>query len=648
MTYRNLLSLTIGLALAAGVTACGGGGSGSTSAPTPPPVAPATAKVAALLSDASSEDWSTIGVRVMSIALVPQGGGAPVTVYSATGTAPMINLVQLDQLAEILGNATVPVGTYTSAVLTVSANPGDILLTASAAPTAGFAAAPGSTIDASQIQVQHATGSTGSLTVPVTVQLDTPLVVSTSTSNALDLEFDLAHPAFIVAHTPVGGGQTLWAVNFSGPLHHHPIASLEARILRHAYGTVTAVGGDNKSITLTKDLPTLPIVHPETAVATSQSFAVLADASNGSIYYDVDAKTRAVITDFSSIASSLAGKYVRVAARYQQDGSLVATRIWASTSFNSVWVSPEGHVRNVDTTANTLTVTNESGGLTVLNVDNNTQFFKRGAAATDATPIGTGPSFLANLVAGFKVHASVVDPLAASLTAQTIEIETAAFGGLISAADATGVTYSRQFSNPANDYARTLPYIGAASANGTDASGNPITGFKWWNFAYPTIVDSGANAIGDFVTLSTGSIDFGGSVGPIRTYGVSFARWNDPAAPNAWSAPWAVILPSPLPVATVTIGLDSGNAFTMTALRGANAVTVDVSTASGSATLAYQVDRQNGTLTVSPLDLTTSTGLATLANDLVAGARVRVAGVPQPDHTIKAYSVAVFTGTPGN
>jgi hypothetical protein len=129
---------------------------------------------------------------------------------------------------------------------------------------------------------------------------------------------------------------------------------------------------------------------------------------------------------------------------------------------------------------------------------------------------------------------------------------------------------------------------------------------------------------------------------------VSFARWNDPAAPNGWSAPWAVILPSPLPVATVTTGLDSGNAFTMTAVLGANPVTVGISTSGGSATLAYQVDRQNGTLTVSPLDLTSSAGLAALANDLVAGARVRVAGVPQPDHTIKAYSVAVFTGTPGN
>jgi len=77
-----------------------------------------------LLSDASSEDWATIGVKVLSIALVPQGGGSNVTVYTAPSTVPMVNLAELDQIAEILGNATVPAGTYTGAVLTVSANAG--------------------------------------------------------------------------------------------------------------------------------------------------------------------------------------------------------------------------------------------------------------------------------------------------------------------------------------------------------------------------------------------------------------------------------------------------------------------------------------------------------------------------------------------
>ena len=73
-----------------------------------------------IISDASTEDWATIGVEVLSIALVPQGGGSNVTVYTAPSPAPTVNLAQLDQIAEILGNVSVPVGTYTGAVLTIN------------------------------------------------------------------------------------------------------------------------------------------------------------------------------------------------------------------------------------------------------------------------------------------------------------------------------------------------------------------------------------------------------------------------------------------------------------------------------------------------------------------------------------------------
>jgi len=39
-----------------------------------------------------------------------------VTVWTAPSPAPFVNLEQLDQLGEILGNVSVPVGTYTGAV----------------------------------------------------------------------------------------------------------------------------------------------------------------------------------------------------------------------------------------------------------------------------------------------------------------------------------------------------------------------------------------------------------------------------------------------------------------------------------------------------------------------------------------------------
>src|SRR5215469_6465129 len=79
-----------------------------------------TGTVSAIVSDSPTEDWATIGVKVMDISLVPQGGGTPVSVYTAPSTPPMINLVQLDQLGEILGNnATIPTGTYTGVNLTL-------------------------------------------------------------------------------------------------------------------------------------------------------------------------------------------------------------------------------------------------------------------------------------------------------------------------------------------------------------------------------------------------------------------------------------------------------------------------------------------------------------------------------------------------
>src|ERR1700723_2931455 len=90
--------LALGLASAM-IAACGGGGSsgGSMNLPTS---APQSANVLMLISDASTEDWATIGVKVLSIALVPQGGGSNVTVYTAPSPAPFTNLTMLDQLDE--------------------------------------------------------------------------------------------------------------------------------------------------------------------------------------------------------------------------------------------------------------------------------------------------------------------------------------------------------------------------------------------------------------------------------------------------------------------------------------------------------------------------------------------------------------------
>jgi hypothetical protein len=260
-------------------------------------------------------------------------------------------------------------------------------------------------------------------------------------------------------------------------------------------------------------------------------------------------------------------------------------------------------------------------------------------------PIATGTAFLAkhDLVRGFKVHASVVDPLATPLVAQSIDIETAVYDGRISAPNTTGFTVTHLFRTATDDYVHTLDYIANATANGTDASGNAIMGYKWWNFAYPTMLTSGTSAIADFISATNGSVDFGGTVGAVPSRGISFGTWNDPANPDGWSATASILMPSLLPLGFVSTGLVN-DAFTMTVIGGTTAATVDVGTTSGSATLVYQVDYTGGIVTVSAIDITTSSGLASVTAGLAVGAPVKVYGVPQADGTLKAYVLAYFTG----
>lgn len=641
----RVLSLCISAAL---LSACGGGSGGSGSSPTSStPTSTQNANLAVMVSDASSEDWATIGVKIISIALIPQAGGGNVTVYSAPSPVPVTNLVLLDQLDELIGNASIPVGTYTGAVLTVSANPGDVLLTTASNPQAGFAVAGGTQIPSSEIQIQHTHGTSGSLTVPVSLNFDEPLVVGATQSNALDLEFNLAHPAFLIGHVPVGGGPTVWAVNFDGPVHRLARHDLTRLVLRHMYGDVQSISADNSSINILREFPTEPAVNPETAVAGTQSLAITADSTNGTILYDLDAKTRTVIDNFAG-ESSLVNRYVRVAARYQENGTLVATRIYVSSDFNEVWVSPEGHVLHVNTGNDMVTVENESGIGVPLLVNADTQFYVREPydPQVDSKPIGSGPGFLSseNLVRGFKVHATVVDPLATPLVAQSIDIETARYDGSISAPNSTSFTYTRNFMNASDDYVYTMNYISSTTPNGKDFGGDALTGYKWWNFAYPTVLMDGSDAVNEFVAATAGGVNFGGTLGAVPSYGVSFSTWNDPANPNGWAAYASILMPSLLPLGDVASGL-VGNSFTMTAAGGTMPVTVDVSTTPGSATLVYQIDRTDGVVTVSPVDITTSSGLADLTAGLAAGAPVKVYGTPQAGSALKAYVIAYYTGT---
>jgi hypothetical protein len=229
------------------------------------------------------------------------------------------------------------------------------------------------------------------------------------------------------------------------------------------------------------------------------------------------------------------------------------------------------------------------------------------------------------------------------MVAQSIDIERAAYSGRISGAGSTGFTYTHAYLHASDDYSVALSYIDAATPNGNDGSGNPVSGFKWWNFTFPTLAESGGSAIPDFVTATSGAVNFGGTVGALDAWGVSTAIWADPASPGRWSARNAVLLPTPVPLAVVTQPL-ANDAFGITVLGGTQPVTVDLGTSTGSATLVYQIDRSGSVVTVSPIDVSSANGLTTVTSGLAAGVPVKVFGIPQADGTLKAYVLVYYTG----
>ncbi|MBV8123274.1 MAG: hypothetical protein JO370_04240 [Paucibacter sp.] len=658
------------------LSACGGGGGSSGSSGSAATATPSSVNVQTMLSDAASEDWSNISVNVLAINLVDANNNlTPITLPSSPYN---VNLTQLDNLAEMINgttltNSTASPITYTGVQLVISANPGDVGLTVSGNPESGFPVAAGTIVPSGQIQIQGASGSSGSQTVTIPVNFASPLVIpaasanpSTGTVAPINIEFDLANPAFIIGHTVAGSGSigasTIWAVNFNGPVHHKPIGSVTNQVLRHMYGSVTSVSTDNLTLNIDRATPTLPLVSPETAQISTQALAIKVDAANGTLFYNLDAAkpvAPSTIKDFSSVSSILAaGEFVRVAARYQQDGSLVATRIYASSTFNTVFISPEGHVLHVNPNTNTITVDNASGKPVKVQVTSNTQFFFRTPTSglADSTPIGTGTGFLASkyLARGFKVHLQVVDPLASPLQAQTVDIESAPYEGTISnVVQGSSFDITKAFATAADDYTDlVLNFISSGTGNGVDASGNPVTGFKYWNFAYPTqyTLDPTESS---FAQLVGQSVNFGGTAGAAPVYGITHAVWGSTgASTTGWLAPSVVLMPLTLPKGTVASGLvASANAgistFGLSVKGGSTPVNVNVNANAGSATLVYQVDRSNGVVTVSPIDITTSGGMNALTTNLAIGARVDVSGIPQGNNTnaMAAYVLKYYTGT---
>jgi hypothetical protein len=219
-----------------------------------------------------------------------------------------------------------------------------------------------------------------------------------------------------------------------------------------------------------------------------------------------------------------------------------------------------------------------------------------------------------------------------------VDIETAAFSGAISNTTLTGFTYTSQFQRRADNYTLAFDYIAPSTLNGNSASGSGIYGYDYWNFAFPTEIAYGSTAEADFELATTLSIP---------AYGVSFATWNDPAAPGTWALRSTMLVPVPLGLATVAAGLGTSgvsSTFQLTPVGASSPITVELINASGSVPLVYDAYRDHVKLTMTPLDIGTTSGLAQLSAALTPGAYVNVYGLPKSDGAVQGYTLLYYTG----
>jgi len=509
--------------------ACGSGGSSAVSTT---PAATGTASI--ILTDAPSDQWSAIEVVVTKVTLLNKADHTK-EVVAFQGATAKINLVDLDSVGELLATAQLPVGTYDA--LRVTIDPASVTLVK----------ADGTAVPSSQV---HVTGAT------VQVGLSADLVVTANGSNAVQLDFDLGHPLFLVQ---LPGGD--WVMNLQ--VRHRPNANgmmgLGQLMFRHRRGTIASVGTSSF------------VLHTDSG----NDLTVNVDA--GAWFFDADART------LGSFAGLSAGKFALVSLRMQADGSLWAVRVWYGASALPGW-TPEGHVVGVDTVNQRLLVSSGATVPRVIAIDADTTFtFRNGQA------LGTGQAMLANVWTGFKVQVEVKDPLQVPMHARTVNIQRAVDGGVIKAADTSAFTYQHLL-----------------AGDRTHAYGNPFT---WWYLGFPGVTSS---STGEFAAACAGS-------GDVRIQGVSDLVWNGGSAAwdagNAVFLPSA--LPQGT-ISTSYNGGQLGFTFTNSA-AASQTLTVSLNTTVGMQPAVVEVVNQGGVVTVTPLPETAwATKLVTPAKARVA------------------------------
>ena len=419
------------------VTSCnitGGGASG------------ATGGLNLLLTDGPTDDWQEVTVVLKSVSLHNRDGNSWEDVWTADPAAPdagKVNLVDLSGVALILGQATIPVGTYNRLKLVINTDPATMKLVDDI----------GNQIDPGQITVVDP-GRRGEIRIDISPAIT---VVESETTN-LQVDFDLAHPLSIVNLD----GKVI--INLQ--IRHK---ALPRRILNlqfaRSIGDLTAADGNTFTI--------------KTLHAAEITFNVNANT----IYVDADANQPGTFVGLTALVGQGAAL---VASNMNSDGSLYARRVWYAAGVDTLpRFTPEGLVRRVgdnwlrilikrtQTTAN-LRHSCDWNVDTVF-VDENTVW-----TFQDNISMGTGTAVLRHIRRGFRVEVTYANIDVYPRVAKSINVHSAHEEGVI-----TDVTDANISFGWWDRQVRLLPYSAVADH-----------AFAWWYFGLPS---SASPDIQDFI-----------------------------------------------------------------------------------------------------------------------------------------------------
>ena len=426
-----------------------------------------TGRVNLLVTDAPSDDWQEVTVKVNSISLRMTGDQSWNSVWTADANNPnsgKLNLVDLSGVAQILGNATIPAGSYDRLKLVIDTDPATMKLVDDA----------GTTIDPTNITVVDPSGNG-----EIKVVIAPALTVSDGGVANLQVDFDLAHPLSII----VQNGKVVINLQI-----RHKAVPRNLRDIQFArnIGNVTALNGTTG-------------FSMKTLEGADVAFGV--DANT--IYVDVDANQPG---NFAGLAVD---KGVLVASNMNSDGSLFARRVWYGDITKLPVYTPEGLVRRVGD--NWLKILNKNAEPTAdsghyCHWDSDIVYVNDATTWTfhDTIPMGTGTAVLQNIRRGFRVSVEFVDPNVTPRVAKSINVQSAHDEGAIRSVSATGFTFG------GGDYcngwtSNVLPYGGLQYTHEWAFSTITDHVFSWWFFGLPSGVSTSVQDFTDSVNQAKGA-----------------------------------------------------------------------------------------------------------------------------------------------